>query len=99
MSIVAKRSIVIANRKTSVSLEDEFWSSLREIALTEGKLLKDLVSEIDSQRAHGNLSCAIRLYVLDYYQLRARMASQGATAPTSGYSREANHSLIAHLQK
>ena len=99
MSIVAKRSIVIADRKTSVSLEDEFWSSLREIALTEGKLIKDLVTEIDSQRAHGNLSCAIRLHVLGYYRLRARIASQGAMAPTSGYNREANHSLIAYLQK
>jgi predicted DNA-binding ribbon-helix-helix protein len=61
MSIVAKRSIVIADRKTSVSLEDQFWSGLREISLTEGKLLKNLVTEIDSQRAHGNLSCATRL--------------------------------------
>jgi predicted DNA-binding ribbon-helix-helix protein len=99
MSIVAKRSIVIGDRKTSVSLEDQFWSSLREIALTEGKLLKNLVTEIDSQRAHGNLSCAIRLYVLAYYRLRARMASHGAMAATSGYSREANHSLIAYLRK
>ena len=99
MSKVAKRSIVIADHKTSVSLEDEFWSSLREIALTEGKLRKTLVTEIDSQRGHANLSCAIRLYVIDYYRLRARMASHGAMAATSGCSREANHSLNASLQE
>lgn len=45
MSQVAKRSIAIRNHKTSISLEDEFWSSLREIALTEGTNLKDLIAE------------------------------------------------------
>jgi predicted DNA-binding ribbon-helix-helix protein len=75
MSKVVKRSIAIGNHKTSVSLEDEFWSSLREIALKEGTGLKDLITEIDSRRGHANLSCAKRLYVLDHYRLHARAAS------------------------
>jgi predicted DNA-binding ribbon-helix-helix protein len=99
MSQVTKRSIAIGNHKTSVSLEDEFWSSLREIALTEGTNLKDLITEIDSQRDHANLSCAVRLYVLDHYRLRARIVSQSAMAPTSEYSSEANQRLIVPLQK
>jgi predicted DNA-binding ribbon-helix-helix protein len=72
VSKVVKRSIVIAGHKTSVSLEDDFWSSLREIAKSRRMHVQDLASEIDSNRTHGNLSCAIRLYVLDHYQTLAQ---------------------------
>jgi predicted DNA-binding ribbon-helix-helix protein len=64
-SQVVKRSIVIAGHKTSVSLEDAFWDDLREIATGKDKTLSDLVAEIDSTRQQGNLSSAIRLYVLE----------------------------------
>jgi predicted DNA-binding ribbon-helix-helix protein len=70
-SQVVKRSIVIANHKTSVSLEDAFWNGLKEIAASRNMPLSDLVSSIDSQRQHGNLSSAIRLFVLDHYRNRA----------------------------
>jgi predicted DNA-binding ribbon-helix-helix protein len=64
-----KRSIVIAGHKTSVSLEDAFWKGLKEIADQRNVTLSDLVANIDSQRRHGNLSSAIRLFVLDHYRL------------------------------
>jgi predicted DNA-binding ribbon-helix-helix protein len=67
-SPVVKRSIVIAGHKTSVSLEDAFWKGLKEIAGERDVTLSDLVSTIDSDRRHGNLSSAIRLFVLDYYR-------------------------------
>src|ERR1700693_2993739 len=67
-SPVVKRSIVIAAHKTSVSLEDAFWKGLKEIAGTRDMTLSDLVSTIDSERRHGNLSSAIRLFVLDFYR-------------------------------
>ena len=67
-SPVVKRSIVIAGHKTSVSLEDAFWKSLKEIATARDMTLSDLVAAIDSERQHGNLSSAIRLFVLDYYR-------------------------------
>ncbi len=69
-SPVVKRSIVIASHKTSVSLEDAFWTGLKEIAASRDVTLSDLVSTIDSERRHGNLSSAIRLFVLDYYRSR-----------------------------
>ena len=68
-SPVAKRSIVIAGHKTSVSLENQFWIGLREIADQRNQTLSALVAHIDSQRGHGNLSSAIRLFVLDYYRM------------------------------
>ena len=67
-SPVIKRSIVIAGHKTSVSLEDAFWAGLKEIADDRSMTLSDLVSTIDTDRRHGNLSSAIRLFVLDHYR-------------------------------
>ena len=67
-SSVVKRSIVVADHKTSVSLEDEFWRSMKEIATLQDMTLCELVTEIDRGRTHGNLSCAIRLHVLDFYR-------------------------------
>lgn len=67
-SQVVKRSIVIAGHKTSVSLEDAFWNGLKEIAVSRNVALSDLVSSIDKDRKHGNLSSAIRLFVLDHYR-------------------------------
>jgi len=75
-SPVVKRSIVIAGHKTSVSLEDAFWAGLKEIAAGKDMTLSDMVASIDSGRGDGNLSSAIRLYVLDYY----RAAAHGAPA-------------------
>jgi predicted DNA-binding ribbon-helix-helix protein len=67
-SSIVKRSIAIAGHKTSISLEDAFWKALRQIALLRQSTLSDLVASIDSERRQNNLSSAIRLFVLNYYQ-------------------------------
>ena len=67
-SAVLKRSIVVDGHKTSVSLEDAFWEGLKEIGLERRISLSQLVAAIDGQRQHGNLSSAIRLFVLDFYR-------------------------------
>jgi len=67
-STIVKRSTIIAGHKTSVSLEDAFWKALKSIAKERDMKLSDLVTSIDSARQHSNLSSAIRLYVLNYYQ-------------------------------
>ncbi len=69
-SPIVKRSVIIGGHKTSVSLEDEFWSSLKEIGGRRLMTLSNLIDSIESQRQHGNLSSAIRLFVLDYYRSR-----------------------------
>src|SRR4029078_4744430 len=69
-SPVVKRSIVIAGHKTSVSLEEAFWRGLKDIAVTRRVSLSDLVGSIDTERQHGNLSSAIRLFVLNHSQTR-----------------------------
>jgi predicted DNA-binding ribbon-helix-helix protein len=65
-SAVVKRSIVIAGHKTSISLEQAFWTCLKDIARARGVTLSALVASIDQSRGKGNLSSAIRLFVLDH---------------------------------
>ena len=67
-SSVVKRSIVVAGHKTSVSLEDAFWRVLKQIAGERDMAVSELVGKIDIERQHGNLSSAIRLFVLDSYR-------------------------------
>ncbi|MGI8526738.1 MAG: ribbon-helix-helix domain-containing protein [Pseudolabrys sp.] len=67
-SPVIKRSIVIAGHKTSVSLEGAFWKGLKDIANDRAITLSDLVASIDTDRRHGNLSSALRLFVLEHYR-------------------------------
>ena len=68
-SLVVKRSIVVGGHKTSVSLEDSgFWSGLKEIAARRVTTLSELVGAIDKERPHTDLSSALRLFVLDFYQ-------------------------------
>jgi len=83
-SPVVKRSIVIAGHKTSVSLEDAFWEALKEIAGSRRLTLSDLVATIDSARTQGNLSSAIRLFVLDHYRGAAQSARSVGTAERVG---------------
>ena len=81
-SPVSKRSIVIAGHKTSVSLEDEFWNSLKEIAGERGMTLAELVAAIDANRQHANLSSAIRLFVLGVYRDQHRQdRTRGTSVP------------------
>lgn len=84
-SPVVKRSIVIAGHKTSVSLEDAFWGGLKDIAASRNMTLSDLVGSIDSDRRQGNLSSAIRLFVLDHY--RSQLGEQ--SKQTTSEAREA----------
>ena len=85
-SPVVKRSIVVAGHKTSVSLEEAFWNGMKEISAARGLTLSELVGEIDGGRAQGNLSSAIRLYVLNYFRTR--------TQPRSAESRAEPESVL-----
>jgi predicted DNA-binding ribbon-helix-helix protein len=76
-SPVVSRSIVIAGRTTSVILEYEFWKGLKEIATQRFTNLTALISKIDSQREHDNLSSAIRIFVLNFYRSQVSNRESG----------------------
>jgi predicted DNA-binding ribbon-helix-helix protein len=92
-SPVVKRSIVLAGHKTSVSLEDAFWKGLKEIAMGRDLTLSEMVAAIDSARAQGNLSSAIRLFVLDHYRAQIGTDAEGRTLPLSGIEPDAGKRL------
>jgi predicted DNA-binding ribbon-helix-helix protein len=69
-SPIVKRSICIAGHNTSVSLEDAFWKELREIAAERHMKLSELARTISIEREKGNLSSAIRLFVLEFHRNR-----------------------------
>lgn len=79
-STVLKRSIVIDRHKTSISIEDLFWTSLKDIARERGSTLSDLVASVDAARGNGsNLSSAIRVFILDHF--RAQLVPQPENQP------------------
>jgi predicted DNA-binding ribbon-helix-helix protein len=84
-SLVLKRSIVVGGHKTSVSLEDAFWKGLKEIASARHLTLSALVADIESGRTSGNLSSAIRLFVLDHY--RAMISTPAGTQSRHAHQR------------
>ena len=82
-----KRSISVSGHRTSISLEDEFWNCLREIAEQHGEMSK-LVSDINAERQFANLSSAIRMYVLRHYRDLVDQKDR-TIAPINGSSIEA----------
>jgi predicted DNA-binding ribbon-helix-helix protein len=75
--------IRIAGHRTSISVEDAFWKGLKQIAQDRDMTQSELVTTINSERKHNNLSSAVRLFVLDHYRrqavplLRKRRSAKG----------------------
>ena len=61
---IVKRSLSIQGHRTSISLEAEFWDVLKLIAADRNVSIASLVAEIDQARTKGNLSSALRVFVL-----------------------------------
>lgn len=60
-----KRSLLIMGHATSISLEDEFWETLKEICINKNISIQELIESIDIQRT-GNLSSSVRIYILNH---------------------------------
>jgi len=57
--------------RPAISLEEAFWSALKDIAHERHETLSHLVTSINANRRRrrfANLSSAIRVYVLQFYQ-------------------------------
>jgi predicted DNA-binding ribbon-helix-helix protein len=86
-SAVLKRSVVISGHKTSVSLEEPFWREVKDIARGRDMTMSELISAIAAERQRGNLSSAIRLFVLEFY--RRQLADLADRQPNHGESHAA----------
>jgi predicted DNA-binding ribbon-helix-helix protein len=68
MKSIVKHSIMLAGRRTSITLEEAFWQGLKEIATSRQITVSDLINRINVDRKHNNLPSALRLFVLSHYQ-------------------------------
>jgi predicted DNA-binding ribbon-helix-helix protein len=75
--VLHKRSVTIAGHRKSLSLEPEFWATLRHHAKARGWSLARLIGEIDRGRAGRNLSSAVRVFLLE--EAGGREARQSET--------------------
>ena len=81
---VIKRSVFINAHKTSVSLENEFWHGLHDIAEQEHTPVAMLMEQIDRNRDTCNLSSAIRVFVFNHFRAREKMNSAASSFSVSG---------------
>jgi predicted DNA-binding ribbon-helix-helix protein len=82
-----KRSACIDGHKTSISLENEFWDALREIARQKTLSTSALIAMIAKSKNRNNLSSAIRVFVLDHFRMSNGLKAQEvrpAVAPQAG---------------
>ena len=84
-SSIVKRSVVIGGHKTSVSLEEPFWTDLKQIAHAQHVTLSAAVGQIDDTRKQSNLSSAIRLFVLHHIR-SAQWTGHGLAANATSFS-------------
>jgi predicted DNA-binding ribbon-helix-helix protein len=82
-AVKLKRSVIIAGRKTCVSLEDAFWIGLKNIGCYYNRTLSDLVGEIAGRPHQGNLSSAIRVFVLGEFRAQAPSVLTPVAAPAA----------------
>jgi len=97
--MIVKRSVIVSGHKTSISLEDPFWKSLKGIARLKKLTVTALLTAIDSERHQGNLSSAIRLFVLKHYsdQLEIRERLDAALG-LANVSAQRSITLISQTQ-
>jgi predicted DNA-binding ribbon-helix-helix protein len=75
-----KRIIILDGCKTTVSLEDSYWSGLKEIARCQGVSVAKLIGDIRDARRENNLSSAIRIFVLEHFQNKIKQAASPHSA-------------------
>jgi len=75
-TLILKRTISLDGHKTTVSLENEFWNGLHDIARHENASLSELVKKIADERTTTNLSSAIRVFVFNYFRMWPERAKE-----------------------
>jgi predicted DNA-binding ribbon-helix-helix protein len=96
-TVVIKHSILINGRKTSVSLENEFWDALHEIADRGNIALSAVVEQIDRDRDNINLSSALRVFVLNHFRPLSR--TEAVQTSHSGRRKANSGSLRARAEE
>jgi len=70
LSTLKTRNIEIEGHRTSVRLEPQIWSIVRQISVNEGCSVHDLCSYISSKKhAKSSLTSAIRVFAISYLHI------------------------------
>jgi predicted DNA-binding ribbon-helix-helix protein len=97
---IVKRSVVIAGHKTSISLEDEFWTGFKELARERKMTLSSLLGGIDTGRRQTNLSSSVRLFVLDHYRNQlAMLAADQSPAGTGNGAATITSAMVTDIRQ
>jgi predicted DNA-binding ribbon-helix-helix protein len=88
-SKVVKRSLAVGRHRTSVSLEDAFWSEFQAIARERRIPVSQLVGNIDADRQYNNLSSAIRVFVFELRYSQLEDAQRENKPPGGGAGSDA----------
>jgi predicted DNA-binding ribbon-helix-helix protein len=67
-SLILRHSITVDGQRTSISLEEAFWSALKHIAHERRESLQHLITSINTDRQSTNLSSVLRVFILEYYR-------------------------------
>lgn len=70
-----KHSVELSGHRTSIALEDEFWLELKNIAKRKKTSVRQILIQIDDTH-HGNLSSAVRLFILREGQINQKTDPQ-----------------------
>ena len=82
MGITLKKySVNIQGHATSITLEEVFWQTLKNIAQLENRSIASIITEVDKNMStfqKKNLSSHIRVYVLEYWMAKANHSTSSA---------------------
>jgi predicted DNA-binding ribbon-helix-helix protein len=62
-----RRCVELDGRKACVSLENDFWDCIEQIAVQRGTTLDHLVAQVVGDTAKDDLSAVLRVFVLTHY--------------------------------
>jgi predicted DNA-binding ribbon-helix-helix protein len=72
-SALISKNVRIHRKRTSVRLEPEMWSALKEIAAIETCSIHDLCGAVhDMKEAGMSFTAALRVFLMEYYRTAAR---------------------------
>ena len=62
-----KKSLILSGHKTSVALENDFWTALEMIAKDKSISMDSIIQTIDKKERNGSLASALRVFILNSF--------------------------------
>ena len=62
-----KKSLILSGHKTSVALEEDFWTALDSIARIKETSVDSIIQKIDKDLRNGSLASALRVFILNSF--------------------------------